>query len=82
MRLYREATSGGRSLFDDRRVDVPTGIAVYPEDIYPTPRAWAERQFTIVRWQMMPRGGHFASVEVPELYATDLAEFTAQVELR
>lgn len=80
MRLYREATTGGRSLFPDRPVDVPTGIAVYPADIYPVPRAWAERQYQIVRWATMPRGGHFASMEVPESYAADVAGFTAHVE--
>lgn len=79
MRLYLEATTGGRSLFPDRRVDVPTGIAVYPKDIYPIPRAWADRQFNIVRWEVMARGGHFASMEVPDLYAADLAEFCVHV---
>ena len=82
MRLYLEATSGGRSLFPDRQVGVPTGVAVYPADIYPIPRAWAERRFNIVRWEIMPRGGHFASMEVPDLYTADLAGFTARVELR
>ncbi len=82
MRLYLEATSGGRSLFPEWRVEVPTGIAVYPKDIYPIPRAWAERQFNIVHWEIMPRGGHFASMEVPKLYAAEVTEFTAQVEPR
>jgi pimeloyl-ACP methyl ester carboxylesterase len=82
MRLYLEATSGDRSLFPYRPVGVPTGVAVYPEDIYPIPRAWAERRFTAARWQIMPRGGHFASMEVPELCATDVAEFSAQVRPR
>jgi epoxide hydrolase len=81
MRLYLEATSGGRSLFPERPVEVPTGLAVYPEDIYPIPRAWAAQQFQIVRWEVMPRGGHFAAMEVPDLYAADVAAFTAQLGL-
>ena len=82
MRLYHEAMGGGGSLFPDRQVEVPTGLAVYPGDIYPIPRAWAERQYRIVRWSAMPRGGHFAAMEVPELYAADLAQFTEQVRER
>ena len=81
MRLYLEATGDGRSLFPDRAVDVPTGLAVYPADIYPIPRAWAQRQYQIVRWEHMPRGGHFAAMEVPDLYAADVAAFTAELGL-
>ena len=81
MRLYLEATGDGRPLFPDRAVDVPAGLAVYPADIYPIPRAWAQRQYQIVRWEHMPRGGHFAAMEVPDLYAADVAAFTAQLGL-
>ncbi len=81
MRLYLEATTGGRSLFPDRPIEVPTGVASYPGDIYPVPRAWAERRYRIVHWETMPRGGHFASMEVPDLYAADLAAFVAHIDL-
>jgi len=36
------------------------------------PREWAERFFNVDRWTEMPRGGHFAAMEVPELLAHDL----------
>lgn len=38
-------------------------------------RALAERRLNIVRWTEMPRGGHFAAMEQPELLAKDLREF-------
>jgi pimeloyl-ACP methyl ester carboxylesterase len=41
------------------------------------PRALAERGFNIARWTVMPRGGHFAAMEQPELLAGDIREFFA-----
>ncbi len=55
--------------------DVPTGFASFPKDLLPPPRAWAERFFNIQRWTEMPRGGHFAAMEEPELLAEDLRAF-------
>jgi pimeloyl-ACP methyl ester carboxylesterase len=39
------------------------------------PREWAERMYAVRRWTEMPRGGHFAAVEEPELVARDIAAF-------
>ena len=39
------------------------------------PREWAERLYNVVRWTPMPRGGHFAPAEEPELVARDIAAF-------
>lgn len=64
------ANGGG----DDRRNDVPTGVAVFPED-FRSVRAFAEPSNNIVHWTQMPRGGHFAPVNEPGLLAGDIAEF-------
>ena len=56
-------------------IDVPTGVAVFPKEILFTPRLWAEGGFNIVRWTMMPRGGHFAALEEPELLVDDVRAF-------
>ena len=56
-------------------VDVPTGHAQYPGEIYKTPRPWAERVYDIVHWAEMDEGGHFAAMEVPELFVDDLREW-------
>jgi pimeloyl-ACP methyl ester carboxylesterase len=58
-----------------RRVEVPCGVAAFPGDIAIPPRSWADRNSHIVRWTEMPRGGHFAAFEEPELYAEDLRAF-------
>lgn len=55
--------------------EVPTGVAVFPKDLLPPPRAFAERFFNVRRWTEMPRGGHFAALEAPELLAEDLRAF-------
>jgi pimeloyl-ACP methyl ester carboxylesterase len=57
------------------RVDVPTAVAVFPHDLTHPPRSWAERSYRVTRYTRMPRGGHFAPHEEPELLAADLREF-------
>ncbi len=51
---------------------VPAAFALFPRDISQPPREWAERFFNVERWTEMPRGGHFAAMEEPELLADDL----------
>ncbi|WP_199176645.1 epoxide hydrolase family protein, partial [Subtercola sp. Z020] len=59
------------------RVTVPTGVAVFPADLVQPPRSWAETTHEVVRYTRMPRGGHFAALEVPELLAEEVREFFA-----
>jgi pimeloyl-ACP methyl ester carboxylesterase len=54
---------------------VPAAFALFPADISHPPRDWAARFFNIERWTEMPRGGHFAAMEEPELLCTDLREW-------
>ena len=56
-------------------IDVPTGVAIFPAEIYLAPRAWVESAYDLRHWTVMPRGGHFAALEQPELYLNDLREF-------
>jgi len=56
-------------------IDVPTGAAVFPAEIFITPRAWAEQAYDIRHWSMMPEGGHFAALEQPRLYLDDVRAF-------
>jgi pimeloyl-ACP methyl ester carboxylesterase len=54
----------------------PVGLALFPADIGGVPpRGLAERTLNVQRWTEMPRGGHFAALEEPELFATDVKEF-------
>jgi pimeloyl-ACP methyl ester carboxylesterase len=59
------------------RVRVPTGVAVFPKEMLNgrPPRSWAERDYELVHWSVMPRGGHFACLEQPQLFAGDVRRF-------
>jgi microsomal epoxide hydrolase len=59
------------------RVEVPTGVAVFPKEMLNgrPPRTWAERDYEVVHWSTMPRGGHFACLEQPELFVRGVREF-------
>jgi pimeloyl-ACP methyl ester carboxylesterase len=57
------------------QVRVPTAVAVFPADLSRPPREWAERSYAVARYTSMPRGGHFAAFEEPELLAADIAAF-------
>jgi epoxide hydrolase len=56
-------------------VGVPTGHARYPKELFRPPRAWVERRYNLTHWAEMPRGGHFAAMEQPALFADDLRTF-------
>lgn len=60
-------------------VTAPTGLAVFPADLVQPPRSWAERNYNVVRYTRMPRGGHFAALEEPYLLATDIRAFASAV---
>jgi pimeloyl-ACP methyl ester carboxylesterase len=75
-RLYQETMSAiGGGGTPNGPVTVPTAVAIFPADIVPAPREFAERWFDLRRWTVMPRGGHFAAWEEPELLADDLRAF-------
>lgn len=60
-------------------VSLPTGVADFPKEIMRSPRPWCEPHYNITRWTTMPRGGHFAAFEQPELLIEDVRAFFATV---
>jgi len=87
--LTRSATSSARLYWETNRsgvlrerlpfIEVPTGVARYPKEILRWPRSWVEEQYNVTRWVTMPRGGHFAAMEQPELFVDDLRQFFGTV---
>ena len=75
-RLYWESFN---SFITDGRVELPTGVAAFPKEILRTPRRWCEAAYNITHWTTMPRGGHFAAFEQPELFVDDVRAFFATV---
>jgi pimeloyl-ACP methyl ester carboxylesterase len=77
-RMYYE---GGRApLFfgENERVRIPCAVAHFPHEVLFPPSLWVERGFNVEQWTEMPRGGHFAAWEQPELLADDLRCFFRQ----
>jgi len=61
---------------DGARIGVPMGYAEFPKEIRKPPRRLAEKMYSdIRRWSKMPKGGHFAALEQPELLASEVREF-------
>ena len=56
-------------------IETPVGCAIFPHEIFIPPRAWAEAAFNVTQWTEMPRGGHFAALEQPELLTDDVRAF-------
>ncbi|HMN21713.1 MAG TPA: epoxide hydrolase [Ottowia sp.] len=74
-RLYAEAQRAGDFGAATGRVSVPTGIAIYPKEMFRYPRSWLDQAFNVVHYRRMPRGGHFAAMEEPDLFVADVREF-------
>jgi pimeloyl-ACP methyl ester carboxylesterase len=69
-RLYRENTV---SYFAAKNVTIPVAVSVFPDEIYPAPRSWAERAYpNLVYFKKHDKGGHFAAWEQPELLTGDM----------
>lgn len=71
--LYREAV---RDPAPERFVTVPTAVLHLAAETVIAPRAWAERHYHIVRWSRHERGGHYAAIEVPDIFVEDVRSFT------
>ena len=68
-RLYWESFAK----FGEGEVAIPAGASAFPKEIIPAPRKWAERRYTnLVYWNDLPKGGHFAAWEQPDLFASEL----------
>ena len=74
-RMYKENQRYEWTMAKDEQIEVPTGVAAFPEEISRPPKEWAERSYNLQRWTQMPRGGHFAALEEPQLLAEDIRAF-------
>src|SRR6187399_3301832 len=82
MRDYYDNRWHGTPIGPDDFVATPTAMAVFANEFVPEgqpPRSWYERLYNIQRWTVCPRGGHFAAAEEPDLLASDIAEFFADL---
>ena len=60
-------------------VPVPTGVGLFPGEVYYVPKKFIERDANLVHWSPQPAGGHFAACEQPELFAEDVRAFARKI---
>ena len=75
LRIYKENRLHPLHFKRGERVQPPLGVAVFPRELPMPPPSWVERSCNVVRWTEMPKGGHFAAMEQPQLLAEDIRAF-------
>ncbi|HEY1805797.1 MAG TPA: epoxide hydrolase [Terracidiphilus sp.] len=73
--IYHEGRKAPLRFTSDDFVHVPCAIAHFPKEIVFPPQEWVERGYNVQRWTEMPKGGHFAAAEQPDLLAADIRAF-------
>jgi len=70
-RLYWEYW--GKGYFNAKGVAIPTVVSVFPDELYPAPRSWAEKAFPkLIYFNTHDKGGHFAAWEQPASLTADM----------
>ena len=70
-RLYWESKLG---FFDVKGVEIPVGVSVFPDELYPAPRSWAEQAYPkLIHFNdELDEGGHFAAWEQPQAFSEEV----------
>jgi hypothetical protein len=59
--------------FDAKNVSIPVAVSVFPDELYPAPRSWAERAYpNLIHYNKPDKGGHFATGEQPQLFSEEI----------
>jgi hypothetical protein len=71
-RLYWE-TLGKVEFFTAKGVSIPVAVSVFPDELYPAPRSWAEQAYPmLIHYNKLAQGGHFAAWEQPKLFSEEI----------
>jgi pimeloyl-ACP methyl ester carboxylesterase len=69
-RLYWESHL---AFFDVKGVEIPVGVTVFPDELYPAPRSWAEKAYPeLIHFNEVDEGGHFAAWEQPQIFSEEM----------
>jgi pimeloyl-ACP methyl ester carboxylesterase len=79
MRIYREHRLSGGESAPLQKIATPIAYADFPKEVLASPVAWIEQTYNIVQVTEMPRGGHFAALEQPDLLVQDVRKFFAKI---
>jgi pimeloyl-ACP methyl ester carboxylesterase len=70
-RLYWEYW--GKGYFNAKGVSIPVAVSVFPDELYPAPRSWAERAYPkLIHYNKLEKGGHFAAWEQPKFFSEEM----------
>ena len=70
-RLYWEYW--GKGYFNAKGVSIPVAVSVFPDELYPAPRSWAERAYPkLIHYNKVEKGGHFAAWEQPKILSDEV----------
>lgn len=80
--LTNTAISGARlywenklPFFAPKGITIPVAVSVFPDELYPCPRSWAEKAFPkLIHYNRLPKGGHFAAFEQPKFLAQEVQD--------
>jgi pimeloyl-ACP methyl ester carboxylesterase len=71
-RLYWEYFGYG-GYFNAKGVKIPVAVSVFPDELYPAPRSWAQQAYPkLIHFNKLPKGGHFAAFEQPRLFSEEV----------
>ena len=61
------------SFFSVKGVSIPVAVSVFPDELYPAPKSWAERAYPrLIHYNKVDKGGHFAAWEQPQLFSEEV----------
>jgi len=63
------------TFFAPKHVAIPVAVSAFPDEVFQTPRSWAERAYPkLIYYNKLDKGGHFAAWEQPELFSQEIRE--------
>ena len=70
-RLYWEGFA--KTDLGPKNITIPVALSVFPDEVVPAPRSWAERAYPkLIHYNQLDEGGHFAAWEQPKLLVEEL----------
>ncbi len=80
MRIYREHRLTGEEIVPMPHLETPVAYADFPREVAVPPLSWITQTYNVVQNTEMPKGGHFAALEQPDLLLDDMRKFFAKVD--
>jgi pimeloyl-ACP methyl ester carboxylesterase len=79
MRIYREGRLNKEEMVPTPHLETPVGYADFPKEVAVPPFSWITQTYDIIQKTDMPKGGHFAALEQPDLLVADIRMFFAKI---